>query len=147
MFLAWGTPAQKRIDSIGVDKNKHCVLKSVHPSPLSAARGFFDCKHFTKANEWLRQRYGVEGEVEWDCLADEKRNRGLPSNPDATNKQIDNSGILVCQTDIREKNSAGNAASETKSAFDDGENDATTEDAHEFDDEQLDKMLSSQPDI
>ena len=42
------------------------VLKSVHPSPLSAARGFFDCGHFKETNEWLRGRYGVEGEIDWN---------------------------------------------------------------------------------
>jgi uracil-DNA glycosylase len=41
------------------------VLKSVHPSPLSASKGFFDCGHFRKTNDWLRDRYGVEGEVDW----------------------------------------------------------------------------------
>ena len=38
VFLAWGTPAGKRVARI--DKNRHCILQSVHPSPLSAARGF-----------------------------------------------------------------------------------------------------------
>jgi uracil-DNA glycosylase len=64
VFLAWGSPAQKRC--AGVDGKKHCVLKSAHPSPLSAHRGFMDCGHFKKANEWLRERYGVEGEIDWD---------------------------------------------------------------------------------
>lgn len=64
VFLAWGTPAGKRVTK--VDRKRHLVLSSVHPSPLSAARGFFDCGHFKKANEWLRERYGVEGEIDWD---------------------------------------------------------------------------------
>lgn len=38
VFLAWGTPAGKRV--AGIDRQKHCVLQSVHPSPLSASRGF-----------------------------------------------------------------------------------------------------------
>ncbi len=38
VFLAWGTPAGKRV--VKIDKDKHCILQSVHPSPLSAARGF-----------------------------------------------------------------------------------------------------------
>lgn len=38
VFLAWGTPAGKRVARI--DKNRHCIRQSVHPSPLSAARGF-----------------------------------------------------------------------------------------------------------
>ena len=64
VFLAWGMPAAKRCTKI--TGTKHLVLKSVHPSPLSASRGFFDCGHFKKTNEWLRERYGVEGEVNWD---------------------------------------------------------------------------------
>ncbi|KAF1736592.1 Uracil-DNA glycosylase [Beauveria bassiana] len=63
VFVAWGTPAGKRV--IKVDKQRHLVLQSVHPSPLSASRGFFDCGHFRKANEWLIQRYGPEGEIDW----------------------------------------------------------------------------------
>ncbi|KAH8727187.1 uracil-DNA glycosylase-like protein [Phaeosphaeriaceae sp. PMI808] len=64
VFLAWGTPAQNRTKGIPVDK--HLILKSVHPSPLSASRGFFDCHHFTKCNEWLVQRYGKDGGIDWD---------------------------------------------------------------------------------
>ena len=64
VFLAWGTPAQKRCAKI--TGTKHLVLKSVHPSPLSASRGFFDCGHFKKTNEWLSERYGVDGEINWD---------------------------------------------------------------------------------
>jgi uracil-DNA glycosylase len=63
VFMAWGTPAGKRV--LGIDKQRHLVLQSVHPSPLSAARGFFDCGHFRKANEWLISRYGADGEIDW----------------------------------------------------------------------------------
>jgi uracil-DNA glycosylase len=63
VFMAWGTPAGKRV--LKVDGKRHLVLKSVHPSPLSAARGFFNCGHFRMANEWLAERYGVEGRVDW----------------------------------------------------------------------------------
>jgi uracil-DNA glycosylase len=62
-FLAWGAPAGKRVAK--VDGKRHLVLKSAHPSPLSAMRGFFDCGHFRKANEWLVQRYGSDGEIDW----------------------------------------------------------------------------------
>mgnify|MGYP002621018734 CR=1 FL=1 len=51
VFLLWGAQAQKKIELI--DTTKHHILKSVHPSPLSAHRGFFGCKHFSKANELL----------------------------------------------------------------------------------------------
>lgn len=51
VFLLWGSQAQKKIELI--DTSKHHILKTVHPSPLSAYRGFFGCKHFSKANELL----------------------------------------------------------------------------------------------
>ena len=53
VFLLWGAHAQKKGQFI--DRQKHCVLTAPHPSPLSAHRGFFDCQHFTKANEYLVQ--------------------------------------------------------------------------------------------
>ncbi|KAK4105388.1 uracil-DNA glycosylase [Parathielavia hyrcaniae] len=63
VFMAWGTPAGKRV--LRVDAKRHLVLKSVHPSPLSASRGFFTCGHFRTANEWLAERYGPQGRVDW----------------------------------------------------------------------------------
>jgi uracil-DNA glycosylase len=65
VFMAWGTPAGKRVTK--VDRKRHLVLTAAHPSPLSASKGFFDCGHFKKANEWLRGRYGNEdGEIDWN---------------------------------------------------------------------------------
>ncbi|QDS71256.1 hypothetical protein FKW77_000554 [Venturia effusa] len=64
VFLAWGSPAQKRC--AGVDGKRHLVLKTVHPSPLSAHKGFLDCGHFKKANLWLKEKYGEDGEISWD---------------------------------------------------------------------------------
>lgn len=74
-----------------VNRARHCVLQSVHPSPLSAPRGFvslilffsfifyihsgvftnrffsqFDCGHFQKTNEWLVKRYGEGGAIDWN---------------------------------------------------------------------------------
>lgn len=64
MFLAWGLPAGKRVAK--VNKQKHCVLTSTHPSPLSANRGgWFDCGHFKKTNEWLKERHGDDAEIDW----------------------------------------------------------------------------------
>lgn len=63
VFMAWGTPAGKRV--VKINPERHLVLKSVHPSPLSASRGFFDCGHFKKANAWLIARYGDGGDVDW----------------------------------------------------------------------------------
>lgn len=51
VFLLWGSHAIQK--SALVDRNKHFVLTSVHPSPLSAHRGFLGCKHFSKTNEIL----------------------------------------------------------------------------------------------
>lgn len=53
IFLLWGAPAQKKIKLI--DTSKHHILTSVHPSPLSAHRGFLGCKHFSQTNDLLRQ--------------------------------------------------------------------------------------------
>lgn len=51
VFLLWGSYAQKKGSRI--DRDRHCVLQAPHPSPLSAHRGFFGCRHFSKANEYL----------------------------------------------------------------------------------------------
>lgn len=51
VFILWGAHAKKKGKSI--DKEKHHVLSGPHPSPLSAYRGFFGCKHFSKTNELL----------------------------------------------------------------------------------------------
>lgn len=51
VFILWGSYAQKK--GAFIDEKKHLVLKSVHPSPLSAHRGFFGNKHFSQANEYL----------------------------------------------------------------------------------------------
>ncbi len=64
VFMAWGTPAGKRVQK--VDAARHLVLRSVHPSPLSAHHGFYECAHFRTANEWLAKRYGPDdGEIDW----------------------------------------------------------------------------------
>lgn len=81
VFMAWGTPAGKRVQK--VDRAKHLVLQSVHPSPLSASRGFFDCGHFRKANEWLVARYGKDGEIDWNLGPD----AGKPAAAAASNNK------------------------------------------------------------
>jgi len=53
VFLLWGAYAQKKCAVI--DRSRHHVLESVHPSPLSASRGFLGCRHFSKANQLLEQ--------------------------------------------------------------------------------------------
>ncbi len=54
VFILWGSHAQKKGKKINTQK--HLVLSGPHPSPLSAYRGFFGCKHFSKANQWLESR-------------------------------------------------------------------------------------------
>lgn len=51
VFLLWGNQAQKKGQHINA--SRHCILEAPHPSPYSADRGFFGCKHFSKANQWL----------------------------------------------------------------------------------------------
>ena len=52
VYMLWGRPAQMKRSML--DNPKHLVLTAPHPSPLSAYRGFFGCKHFSKANEFLK---------------------------------------------------------------------------------------------
>lgn len=61
VFLLWGAYAQKKGESIY--KTKHLVLESVHPSPLSASRGFFGNKHFSRCNKYLTEN-GIEP-IDW----------------------------------------------------------------------------------
>lgn len=61
VFLLWGNYAIAK--EALIDTNKHLTLKSVHPSPLSASRGFFGNRHFSQTNEYLRA-HGI-GEIDW----------------------------------------------------------------------------------
>ncbi len=61
IFLLWGNNAKEKRKYI--DYRKHHILTSVHPSPLSASRGFFGCNHFAKANEILTSM--GETEIDW----------------------------------------------------------------------------------
>jgi len=61
VFLLWGNYAKQKATLI--DSTKHAILTAAHPSPLSAAKGFFGCRHFSKTNEILR-RWGKK-EIVW----------------------------------------------------------------------------------
>jgi uracil-DNA glycosylase len=61
VFVLWGSYAQKKGEFI--DTKKHLVLKGPHPSPLSAHRGFFGCRHFSKINEYLKSR--GQAPIDW----------------------------------------------------------------------------------
>ena len=54
VFILWGNHAQKKIEKINI--SNHMIIKSVHPSPLSAHRGFFGSKPFTKTNNYLKSK-------------------------------------------------------------------------------------------
>ena len=61
VFMLWGSHAQKK--AARVDAARHCILRSVHPSPLSAHGGFFGCRHFSRANAFL-ESHG-RGAIDW----------------------------------------------------------------------------------
>ncbi|MFM1896881.1 MAG: uracil-DNA glycosylase [Pseudomonadota bacterium] len=61
VFLLWGSYAQRK--GAIIDRQRHLVLQSPHPSPLSASRGFFGNRHFSRANAYLREQ-GL-GEIDW----------------------------------------------------------------------------------
>lgn len=65
VFILWGSHAIKKGQKI--DKSKHALLTGPHPSPLSAYRGFFGCKHFSKANEWLSMKN--KQEINWSIAS------------------------------------------------------------------------------
>jgi uracil-DNA glycosylase len=61
VFVLWGSYAQKKGEFI--DRKKHFVLQGPHPSPLSAHRGFFGCRHFSQINEYLQSQGKTP--IEW----------------------------------------------------------------------------------
>ncbi len=61
VFMLWGNYAKKK--GVVIDRSKHLVLESAHPSPFSAYNGFFGCKHFSKANKYLQEH--KEREIDW----------------------------------------------------------------------------------
>jgi len=61
VFLLWGSYAQRK--GAIIDRTRHLVLETAHPSPLSAYRGFFGCNHFRQANAWLEAHH--ETPIAW----------------------------------------------------------------------------------
>ncbi|PSJ79392.1 uracil-DNA glycosylase [Neisseria iguanae] len=61
VFMLWGSHAQKK--GAFIDRSRHLVLAAPHPSPLSAHRGFFGCRHFSQANAYLKAQ-GL-AEIDW----------------------------------------------------------------------------------
>ena len=64
VFMLWGSHAKAKAEMI--DWKKHLVLFAPHPSPLSAHRGFLGCRHFSKANDFLKQN--GQAEIDWSDL-------------------------------------------------------------------------------
>ena len=64
VFLLWGKFAQDK--QVLIDETKHHVLKAAHPSPFSADKGFFGCKHFSKTNEFLVKK--GHQPIDWKLL-------------------------------------------------------------------------------
>ena len=80
VFMLWGSYAQKK--SAMIDASRHLILKSVHPSPLSAYRGFLGCGHFSAANRYLEEQ-GLK-QIDWQ----------LPEQEDALKAIQDSSNSL-----------------------------------------------------
>ena len=61
VFLLWGKYAQEK--QVLINEKKHLILKAAHPSPFSADKGFFGCKHFSKTNSYL-MKHGIDP-IDW----------------------------------------------------------------------------------
>jgi uracil-DNA glycosylase len=61
VFILWGKFAQEK--QALIDETRHYLLKAAHPSPFSADKGFFGCRHFSKTNEWLAA-HGIDP-IDW----------------------------------------------------------------------------------
>ncbi len=64
VYMLWGAPAGKKAEML--DNPAHLILKAPHPSPLSAYRGFFGCKHFSRCNSFLETN--GETPIDWQML-------------------------------------------------------------------------------
>lgn len=73
VFMLWGSYAQKK--GAFIDSSRHLVLRAPHPSPLSAHRGFFGCKHFSKANAYLVER--GSSPIDWQLPGQERVQEAL----------------------------------------------------------------------
>ncbi|TYL48609.1 uracil-DNA glycosylase [Marinomonas sp. IMCC 4694] len=84
VFMLWGAYAQKK--GRHIDRAKQCVLETVHPSPLSAYRGFFGCRHFSKANDYLKSV--DKSPVQWALAAVETGAKTSSTQAMLQNEQI-----------------------------------------------------------
>lgn len=122
VFMAWGTPAGMCVKK--VDAKKNLVLRAVHPSPLSASRGFFTCGHFKKANEWLVGKYGAGSEVDWSLgprqakieFGAVKKEEAVKGDDEAEKKVSKVEAAAGVKTDVVETAEAKKAEVETPAA-------------------------------
>ena len=84
VFFCWGNWAKKMLESAKIDKKKHLILSSVHPSPLSASRGFFNTGHFKQADEWIKERYGKG--IDWMVQSADRVDKQDTTQEPATKK-------------------------------------------------------------
>ena len=63
VFMLWGSPARQK--GAYIDRDRHLVLEAPHPSPFSAHRGFFGCRHFSKTNQYLKEN-GIKP-IDWSA--------------------------------------------------------------------------------
>ncbi|WP_166251580.1 uracil-DNA glycosylase [Marinobacter salicampi] len=68
VFILWGSYARKK--GLAIDRNRHHVLEGPHPSPLSAYRGFFGCRHFSQTNQLLRREGRTP--IEWQLPSEDR---------------------------------------------------------------------------
>ncbi|KAK3396560.1 putative uracil DNA N-glycosylase [Sordaria brevicollis] len=127
VFVAWGAPAGKRMGK--VDERRHLVLRSVHPSPLSAHRGFFEAGHFRKANEWLEQKYGKGGRVDWSLVEGRSVFDDEIEKADEDEKKVEGKGGREVEN--------GKAEKEVKKEVKGGDEDDEFEGGEIFDEEGL----------
>ena len=71
VFILWGNYAQKK--GAFIDSREHCIIRSVHPSPLSAHRGFFGSRPFSRTNDYLASK-SIEP-IEWQLISDIKESK------------------------------------------------------------------------
>jgi len=73
VFILWGQFAAKKVESAGIDSSFHCILKSAHPSPFSAHKGFFGNGHFRLCNEKLAEFDDSLPPIQWLLNEDNDR--------------------------------------------------------------------------
>ncbi|NBP56642.1 uracil-DNA glycosylase [bacterium] len=90
VFMLWGQKSAKC--SAFIDKKKHLILKAAHPSPLSAHRGFFNCKHFSACNEFLK-KHKIDI-IDWNPIKveGEKNDRNIIAKGRGEQSRIEHSG-------------------------------------------------------